>query len=143
MPDGIAHPHVDPVHILGMGPAVFRSAAIDVDQQLSGLGASIQIDFFPVLRRPELDGHGLFGICPRDAFVEVEAVFIRLGQGVDQSIYHGGWARGLNQVGVSSLVDHPAMMGEAPEADAVGGRAPLGHLLHPEIGAIGEVAGRS
>lgn len=126
-----------------MGGAVFRSAAIDVDQQLSGLGAIIQIGFFPGLRRPELEGHGFFGVCPRDALVEVEAVFILLGQGVDQSIYHGGWARGLHQVGVSSLIDDPAMMGEAPKAEVVGGRAPLGHLLHPEIGAIGEVAGRS
>ena len=89
-----------------------------------------------------MDGHGFFGICPRDAFVKIEALFILFGQGVDQSIYHGGWARGLHKVGVSSLIDDPAMMGEAPKADVVGGRAALGHLLHPEIGAIGEVAGR-
>ena len=49
--------------------------------------------------------------------------------------------KGLHDVRVAPVVDHPAVIGQARDADVCGGGAAEGHLVQPEVGAVGEVGG--
>jgi hypothetical protein len=140
--NSVLYSGVHAVDILPVWPPRRGVAGVNVDQHRHGRRLSRNIDRRGGLGRPKLGRQldfvvGFLG----EALVDVEALLVGLGKGVDHAPALDGEVLDGHDVGVASRVDDPTVAWQAADALELRVRAAPVHLVAPQVAAVAEVVG--
>lgn len=87
-------------------------------------------------RWEEINGYYFFSISMRHPLISIQTRLIRFRKAVCETPYFIP-ACGEDDISITPSIDDPSVMWETGDADVDGRRAAEGHLVEPEVGAVG------